>query len=52
MELITWLYAFDKRLLCGLNLFGKKSIVYVWLIPAIIAMTVLGLSWTDKMTKD
>ena len=48
MELFIWLYAFDKRTLCGLN-YGKKGIVYIWLIPAIIAMTVLCLSWFDKL---
>ena len=42
MELLIWLWTFDKRLLCGLK-YGIHSFKYVWLLPVISSMIVLGM---------
>lgn len=48
MELFIWVWAYDKRLLCGLD-YGKQGIVYIWLIPAFCAAAVLGFSFLGQL---
>ena len=44
---MTWLWAYDKRLFCGMH-YTKFSYVFVWLVPVIIAATVLILTTLAK----
>ena len=46
MELLIWLWTFDNRLLCGLK-YGIHSFKYVWLLPVISSMIVLGMVFTQ-----
>ena len=48
MELFIWLWAFDKRLLCGLK-YGIHSFKYVWLVPALSSLTVLMMTYGAKI---
>ena len=50
MELLIWLWTFDKRLLCGLK-YGIHSFKYVWLLPVLSSVTVLGMVYV-KHRKD
>ena len=36
MELFTWLWVYDKRILCGLK-HQLISKVYIWLLPMLLA---------------
>ena len=48
MELFIWLWAYDKRLLCGLK-YGIHSFIYVWLVPVLTSLTVLGLTYVNQI---
>ena len=47
MELLVWMWAFDKRVFCGIR-YGSQQFVYIWLIPVILSISVLFLSWLDE----
>eukprot|EP00353_Schmidingerella_taraikaensis_P017609 CAMPEP_0185614112 /NCGR_PEP_ID=MMETSP0436-20130131/30192_1 /TAXON_ID=626734 ORGANISM="Favella taraikaensis, Strain Fe Narragansett Bay" /NCGR_SAMPLE_ID=MMETSP0436 /ASSEMBLY_ACC=CAM_ASM_000390 /LENGTH=55 /DNA_ID=CAMNT_0028248623 /DNA_START=49 /DNA_END=216 /DNA_ORIENTATION=- len=51
MELMTWLWAFDKRLLCCVR-YGSRTFAYIWLMPAIAAALTLALTWTYQFTSE
>jgi len=51
MELFTWFWAFDKRLTCCLK-YGTKTFAYIWLIPFVISMGTLALTWGVQLTSD
>lgn len=51
MELFTWLWAYEKRLLCGIK-YGKHSFVYLWLIPAVTSASVLCFSTIQQLIAD
>ena len=51
MELFTWLWAYDKRLLCGIK-YGSHSFVYIWLIPVIVTAPVLCFSAFQQIIAD
>ena len=48
MELLIWLWTFDNRLLCGLK-YGIHSFKYVWLLPVISSMIVLGMVYVEQI---
>lgn len=52
MELFIWLWAFDKRLLCG-NCGESQTPyfnVYVWMVPCIIAASTLFFTYFARVT--
>ena len=49
MELFIWLWAYDKKLLCALR-HNYSSFVYIWLVPVILAASVLGFSYIAQAT--
>ena len=56
MELFTWIWSYDKRLLYGIK-YGSHTFVYIWLIPLVTSAMVLGLSsfqqiWEDRQELD
>ena len=51
MELFIWLWAFDKRVMCG-AVYTSTSFAYIWLIPAVMAACVLGITWYLKASTD
>ena len=51
MELFTWLWAYDKRLLCGIK-YGSHSFVYIWLIPVVVSVPVLCFSAFQQIMAD
>jgi len=51
MELLTWFWAFDKRLFCCLR-YGRRTFPLIWLIPTLIAFVTLILTWVFKFTSD
>ena len=44
MELFTWIWVYDKRLLCCVR-YNINSFVYLWLVPAIVALATIVLTW-------
>ena len=50
MELMVWLMGFDKRLLCGLQ-DAYFSYVYIWLLPVLVAVVVLALTYLSQTTR-
>ena len=44
MELFIWLWAYDRKLICGLR-HSYFSFVYIWLVPVIMAATALVFSY-------
>ena len=50
MELIVWLWAFDKRLLSWCN-HSPYFHVYVWLLPTILATTTLIFTYVAQVMK-
>ena len=51
MELFIWVWAWDKRLLCGLN-YGKQGVVYMWIFPAIVAASILCFAILGQVLSD
>lgn len=51
MELLTWFWAFDKRLLCGLR-YGARTFTYIWMLPVIAAVSTLAATWTHQFLAD
>ena len=51
MELFIWLWAFDKRLLCGLK-YGIHSFKHVWLVPALSSLIVLGITYIAQIKSE
>ena len=51
MELFVWVWAWDKRLLCGLSL-NSKVFAYIWLMPILVAAITLTLTWVQRFTSD
>ena len=51
MELFAWLWAYDKRLLCGIK-YGNHSFVYIWLIPVVVSAPVLCFSAFQQLVAD
>ena len=51
MELFTWLWSYDKRLLYAIK-YGSHTFVYIWLIPTVISATVLFLSSFQQIIAD
>ena len=49
MELFIWLWAYDKRLLCSLR-HSYTSFVYIWLVPVVMAATVLAFAYLAQTT--
>lgn len=52
MELFIWLWAYDKRLLCGSLSESKNTFfdIYIWLLPCIIAASALIFTYFAKVT--
>ena len=44
MELFIWLWAYDRKLICGLR-HTYFSFVYIWLVPVIMAATALVFAY-------
>ena len=51
MELFTWIWVYDKRLLCCVR-YNINSFVYLWLVPAVVALATIVLTWTKQFTSD
>ena len=51
MELFTWYWAYDKRLLCCVK-YGQRSFVFIWLIPTLVAAIVLAVTWSYQFRAD
>ena len=51
MELFIWLWVFDRRLLCGLK-YGIHSFIYLWLIPTVSSLTVLAMTYFEKISRN
>ena len=49
MELLVWLWAYDKRLLCGMR-HSYQSFVYIWIVPIIICVSALIFAYMSQMT--
>ena len=49
MELFVWLWAFDRRLLCGRQ-HSPFFHVYIWLLPTIIAAMCLIFTYVSQVT--
>lgn len=48
MELLIWMWVFDNKLLCGLMRHNYLTFVYIWLLPVIIAVSALVLSYLSQ----
>ena len=51
MELMTWLWAYDKQLMavCCTVRHSYNSFVYLWLLPIILSAMALVLAYASKM---
>ena len=49
MELFTWMWAFDKRLVCWPK-YSKKTFSYIWLMPVFVSGATLILSLLAQIT--